>query len=92
MVFLCDPCWHALAVNAAMRAAGAVSTTALYKEAAGPENDICPFQFLSQRHGVVTWSAAVQTNFLPQHIEISSFSKTQKKIQNNLSAKYLSKF
>lgn len=72
VVFLRDPAGNTLAVVAAVRAAGAVSTTALHQEAAGPENDICPLQLLTQGYREVAWSAAVQSNFLPQQIEISS--------------------
>ncbi len=59
MVFLCDPGGNTLAVIAAVRAAGAVSTTALHQEAAWPENGICPLQLLTQGYREVAWSAAV---------------------------------
>lgn len=79
MVFLRDPGRDTLAVVAAVRAAGTVSTTALHQEAAWPENGICPRQLLTQGYGEVAWSATVQSNFLPQQIEISPSSKTQRR-------------
>ena len=81
MVFLCDPGGDTLAVVAAVRAAGAVSTTALHQEAAGPEDGICPLQLLTQGHGEVARRAAVQLHFLPQQIEIGPASKTQRRQQ-----------
>lgn len=83
MVFLCDPGGNTLAVVAAVRAAGTVSTTALHQEAAWPENGICPLQLLTQGYREVAWSAAVQSNFLPQQIEISPSSKTQTRHDQN---------
>ncbi len=77
MVFLCDPGGNTLAVVAAVRAAGAVSTAALHQEAARPENGIRPLQLLTQRHGEVARSATVQSHLLPQKVEISTTSKTQ---------------
>lgn len=59
VVFLCDPGRNTLAVVAAVRAAGAVSTTALHQEAAWPENGVSPHQLLTQGHGEVAWSATV---------------------------------
>lgn len=79
MVFLRDPGGNTLAVVAAVRAAGAVSATALHQEAAWPENSICPLQLLTQGYREVAWCAAVQSNFLPQQIEIGSSSKTQRR-------------
>lgn len=79
MVFLCDPGRDTLAVEAAVRAACTVSTTALHQEAAWPENGISPHQLLTQGYREVAWSAAVQSNLLPQQIEVSSSSKTQRK-------------
>lgn len=76
MVLLGHPAGNALAVVAAVRAAGAVSTAAFHQEAARPENGIGPLQLLTQGHGEVAWSAAVQLDFLPQQVEISSSSKT----------------
>lgn len=74
MIFLCDSGRNTLTVVAAVRAAGTVSTTALHQEAAGPENDICPFQLFTQGYREITWRAAVELNFFPQKIEISSTS------------------
>ena len=68
MVFLCDPGRNTLTVEAAVRAAGTVSTTALHQEAARPENGICPLQLLTQGNREVSWGAAVQSHFLPQQI------------------------
>lgn len=79
MVFLCDPGGNALAVVAAVRAAGAVSTAAIHQEAAWPENGIGPLQLLTQGHWEVAWCAAVQSNFVPQQIKICSSSKDTKK-------------
>lgn len=76
VVFLCDPGGNTLAVVAAVRAAGAVSTAALHQEAAWPENGIGPFQLLAQSYRKVAWSATVQSNFIPQKIKISSSLKT----------------
>lgn len=75
MVFLRDSGGDTLTVVAAVRAAGTVSTTALHQEAAGPENGICPPQLLTQGHREVARSAAVQSNFLPQLVEIGSSLK-----------------
>lgn len=72
MELLCDPGRTALAAKAALRAAGAVPTTALHQEAAGPENGICSLQLFTQNHREVAGSAAVQSNFFPQQIQISS--------------------
>lgn len=47
VVFLCNSGGETLAVEAAMRAAGTVPTATLDEEAAGPEDDICPFQLFS---------------------------------------------
>lgn len=65
VVFLCDPGGNALAVVAAVGAAGAVSAAALHQEAAWPENGVGPSQLLAQRHGEVARRATVQSNFIP---------------------------
>lgn len=70
VVFLRDPGGDALAVVAAVGAAGAVSAAALHQEAAWPENGVGLLQLLAQRHGEVARRAAVQSNFVPQQIEI----------------------
>lgn len=64
MVFLGGFGWNTLTVEAAMGAAGTVSTTALHQEAAGPEDGICPLQLLAQGHGEVARGAAVEANIL----------------------------
>lgn len=84
MVFFCDPGRHTLAVVAAVRTAGTVSTTTLHQEAAGPENGICPLQLLTQGYGEVAWSAAVQLDVLSQLIEIISSLKMPHKTQSEL--------
>lgn len=78
VVFLRDPGGNALAVVAAVRAAGAVSTAAIHQEAAWPEDGIGPLQLLTQRHGKVARCAAVQANFVPEQIQICSSSKRHK--------------
>lgn len=65
VVFLCDPGGNALAVVAAVGAAGAVSPAALHQEAAWPENGVGLLQLLAQRHGEVARRATVQSNFIP---------------------------
>lgn len=91
MIFLCDSGRNTLTVIAAVRAAGTVSTTALHQEAAGPENDICPFQLFTQGYREITWRAAVQLNFFPQKIEISSTSNASDILlfQHNISPKHI---
>lgn len=65
VVFLCDPGGNALAVVAAVGAAGAVSAAALHQEAAWPENGVGLLQLLAQGHGEVARRATVQPNFIP---------------------------
>lgn len=77
VVFLGDPGGNTLTVEAAVRAAGAVSAAALHQEAAGPEDGVRPRQLLTQRHGEVARCAAVQPDVLPQQVEIDSSWKTE---------------
>lgn len=69
----------ALAVVAAVGAAGAVPTTTPHQEAAGPENGIGPLELLAQRHGQVARRAAVQLRFLPKLVEVSASSRGKTK-------------
>lgn len=86
VVFLRDPGGNTLAVVAAVGAAGAVSAAALHQEAARPENGVRPLELLAQRHGEVPRRAAVESNLLPQQIEISSSSRAQETRSDQRSA------
>lgn len=61
---------RALTLVAVVRTAGAVSTTSLHQQAAGPENHVRPLQLLTQGHRIITWSAAVEPDLLPEQVQI----------------------
>lgn len=72
MVLLGDSGRDALAVVAAMRAAGTVPTAALHQEAAGPEDGVRPLQLLTHRHREVPRGAAVEPHLLPEQVQVGS--------------------
>lgn len=60
----------ALTLVAVVRAAGAVSSTSLHQQAAGPEDHVRPLQLLTQGHRIITRSAAVEPDLLPEQVQI----------------------